>query len=189
MSLFEPSLPPGLIFVPNWLSDEEHSAAIVEVDSLPFENTLSRRVQQYGTRYDYAQAALQDLGSAPKIPPLLAAIGNRLAAEGYFSRAPDQVIVNEYVENQGIAPHIDRLTFGQAVATVSLLETWPMDFRSPNGDETEVLLEVKSLVVMTGESRSAWTHSIARRKSDLIGGLRKPRGRRISLTYRTVLGE
>ena len=186
MTLFESALPPGLIFVPNWLSQDEHDLALSVIDSLPFDDSLSRRVQHYGAKYDYSQAAIQELGSAPKIPPVLNALGIRLFNEGYFSRIPDQVIVNEYVENQGIAAHIDRLTFGDAVATISLLETWPMDFESPNGEKIEVLLEARSLAVMTGKSRSEWTHTIAKRKSDLIGGLRRLRGRRVSLTYRTL---
>jgi alkylated DNA repair dioxygenase AlkB len=186
MTLFESALPPGLIFVPNWLSQDEHDLALSVIDSLPFDDSLSRRVQHYGAKYDYSQAAIQELGSAPKIPPVLNALGVRLFNEGYFSRIPDQVIVNEYVENQGIAAHIDRLTFGDAVATISLLETWPMDFESPSGEKIEVLLEARSLAVMTGKSRSEWTHTIAKRKSDLIGGLRRLRGRRVSLTYRTL---
>ena len=186
MSLFDLSFPPGLIFVSNWLSESEHAAAVSEIDSLPFDSSLARRVQHYGARYDYSHASVQDLGSAPEIPPVLQTIGVRLFDEGYFPKTPDQVIVNEYVENQGIAAHIDRMTFGEAVATISLLETWPMDFESASGERIEVVLEVKSLAVMTGKSRSEWTHAIAKRKSDLIGGLRRPRGRRISLTYRTI---
>ena len=61
-----------------------------------------------------------------------------------------------------------------------------MDFESPNGEKIEVLLEARSLAVMTGKSRSEWTHTIAKRKSDLIGGLRRLRGRRVSLTFRTL---
>lgn len=186
MSLFESELPPGLIFIPNWLSQNEHDAAVQEVDALPYDENLSRRVQHYGAKYDYFSAAVHESGSAPTIPPVLAAIGMRLKDEGFFPHSPDQVIVNEYVGNQGIAAHIDRLTFGAAVATISLLETWPMDFESPSGVKISVELEVCSLALMTGESRVEWTHTIPKRKSDLVGGLRKTRGRRISLTYRTL---
>ena len=186
MSLFDSEHPPGLIFIPNWLSQAEHDAAVKEVDSLPYDENLSRRVQHYGAKYDYSSAAVHERGSAPTIPPVLDAIGTRLKDEGFFTLSPDQVIVNEYVGNQGIAAHIDRLTFGAAVATISLLETWPMDFVSPSGVKISVELEVCSLAVMTGESRIEWTHTIPKRKSDLVGGLRKTRGRRISLTFRTL---
>ena len=186
MSLFEPHLPPGLLYVPNWLSQIEHDEALQEVDSLPFDESLSRRVQHYGAKYDYSFAKVSEKGTAPAIPPCLMRIGERLLSEGYFRAKPDQVIVNEYLEDQGIAAHIDRLTFGEAVATVSLLEVWPMEFTSPDGEKLAVLLGVRSLVVMQGDSRKTWTHAIPKRKTDIVGGLKKKRVRRVSLTFRTL---
>lgn len=186
MSLFDPHLPPGLLYVPDWLSQPEHDSALNEVDSLPYDESLSRRVQHYGAKYDYSFAKVSEKGTAPDIPPCLLKIGERLFVEGYFHVEPDQVIVNEYLEDQGIAAHIDRLTFGDAIATVSLLETWPMEFMSPDGERLEVLLGVRSLAVMRGDSRKTWTHSIPKRKTDVVGGLRRRRVRRVSLTYRTL---
>jgi len=46
-----------------------------------------------------------------------------------------------------------------------------------------VRLQPRSVVILTGDARYKWTHSIAARKSD--GDI--ARGRRISLTYRTVI--
>ena len=186
MSLFQQDLPPGLIYVANWLSSEEHEKVLAEIEGLEFDLTLSRRVQHYGARYDYGSASLSAPGTAPPIPPLIGQLGQRLHTEGFFSKIPDQVIVNEYLGNQGIAGHIDRTFFGEAVATVSLLESWQMLFRSPTGDKSEVLLERCSLAIMTGESRYEWTHEIAKRKSETNGGIKTIRGRRISLTFRTT---
>lgn len=186
MSLFAENLPPDLKFVPSWLSEVEHRKAIEEVDSRPFENTLSRRVQHYGARYDYFDASVKEIGSAPPIPEFLWSLGQRLVAEGYFAEIPEQVIVNEYLSDQGIAAHIDRPDFGPAVATVSLLESWTMQFYSPTDEMIELLLQSRSLAVMTGRSRSEWSHGIARRKSDNVGGLRTSRHRRVSLTFRTL---
>jgi alkylated DNA repair dioxygenase AlkB len=42
------------------------------------------------------------------------------------------------------------------------------------------------LALMTGESRSLWTHEIMKRQNDYVGGLKVPRGRRLSITFRTV---
>jgi alkylated DNA repair dioxygenase AlkB len=186
MSLFQQDLPPGLIYVANWLSNEEHEKVLAEIDSLEFDVTLSRRVQHYGARYDYGSASLSAPGTAPPIPAAIRKLGERLHAEGFFSTAPDQVIVNEYIGNQGIAGHIDRTSFGEAVATVSLIESWQMLFRSPTGDKSDILLERCSLAVMTGDSRYVWTHEIAKRKFELSGGIKTIRGRRISLTFRTT---
>ena len=63
MSLFEPQLPPGLVYVPEWLSQLEHDAALQEVDSLPFDESLSRRVQHYGAKYDYSFAKVDERGT------------------------------------------------------------------------------------------------------------------------------
>lgn len=113
LSLFEAAMPPGLIYVPEWLSDSEHDALICLIDGSPFDESLMRRVQHYGARYNYESSAVELAGSAPPIPQEIKIIGERLFAEGFFSRPPEQVIVNEYVGSQGIAPHIDRTSFGK----------------------------------------------------------------------------
>ena len=187
MSLLEPELPSGLIYVANWLTHQEHEDAVATVEQNSFDTSLQRRVQHYGARYDYGSSSISELGSAPEIPKVLSIIGERLFNEGYFSRIPEQVIVNEYLADQGISAHIDQLSFGGAVATVSLLESWPMLFRRNDGSaKVEVFLEVRSLALMTGESRYEWTHEIAKRKVDTEGGLKRMRKRRLSLTFRTL---
>ena len=187
MNLLGQELPPGLVLRNNWLSDAEHASAVAEVDNNQFETTLLRRVQHYGARYDYESSQVSEIGSAPPIPPILKTISERLFLEDFFQRLPEQVIVNEYLSGQGIASHVDRQSFGPAVATISLLESWPMIFRKIDGTKKlEVLLEAKSLAIMTMESRSEWAHEIAKRKVDKVGGLKIARCRRLSLTYRTI---
>lgn len=186
MSLFADELPPGLLYFPNWLTESEEVALLREIDSRDFDNTLSRRVQHYGARYDYRAGVTKGIGSAPPIPPELLAVAERLVSEGIFRTSVDQVIINEYVGDQGIAPHIDSQGFGDAVATVSLLETWPMEFVSPDGCSLKVLLDRRSLAVMTGPARYEWTHSIPKRKTTEQGGIRIARGRRLSVTLRTL---
>jgi alkylated DNA repair dioxygenase AlkB len=187
MNLLDQELPPGLVLRNNWLSDSEHANAVAEVDNNFFETTLLRRVQHYGARYDYESSQVSEIGSAPPIPPVLKSIGERLFLENFFDRSPEQVIVNEYLSGQGIASHVDRQSFGPAVATISLLESWPMIFRKIDGTKKlEVLLEAKSLAIMTMESRNEWAHEIAKRKVDKVGGLKIARCRRLSLTYRTI---
>jgi alkylated DNA repair dioxygenase AlkB len=186
LSLFETAMPPGLIYVPEWLSDSEHDALICLIDGSPFDESLMRRVQHYGARYNYESSAVELAGSAPPIPQEIKNIGERLFSEGFFSRPPEQVIVNEYIGSQGIAPHIDRTSFGEAVATVSLNESWSMKFRGPNEETSEILLEKKSLAVMTQLSRYEWTHEIPKRKYEVMSGMRRLRHRRISLTFRTI---
>lgn len=188
MSLMEIPLPPGLLYFPNWLSDTEHDAAVLEIDGHNFETSLSRRVQHYGARYHYDSSRVAEIGSAPPAPKVLSAIGKRLFNEHDFERIPEQIIVNEYLRGQSIAAHIDRDSFGPKVATISLLESWYMTFRSLDKlQRIEVFLEKNSLAIMTEASRTQWKHAIMSRVQDKSSaGIDIPRGRRLSLTFRTI---
>ena len=186
MSLFAASLPPDLVYVPDWISDDIHDSAVRAIDSQPFRSDLNRRTQHYGYFYDYRVSDVDTSNRAPAAPSELMNLAQRLADEGFFHRVPDQIIVNEYESGQGIAGHIDHSSFGPVVATVSLLESWPMTFCSPGKEKIDVLLERCSLALMIGESRSVWTHEIRKRQTDMVGGLKVPRHRRLSVTFRTV---
>jgi alkylated DNA repair dioxygenase AlkB len=102
---------------------------------------------------------------------------------------PDQVIVNEYLPGQGIARHVDCVPcFGPVVLSLSLGSACVMDLHAPETLERISLpLPRRSLLVLAGPARSAWSHSITARKADVIDGVRTPRARRVSLTFRTVL--
>jgi alkylated DNA repair dioxygenase AlkB len=61
-----------------------------------------------------------------------------------------------------------------------------MQFRKMESGETEsLLLEPRSLLVLSDEARYDWQHGIARRKNDIWQGIRIPRERRLSITFRT----
>ena len=187
MSLLKPELPPGLLYFPDWLSEDEHDAALQEIDGHDFERGLARRVQHYGARYHYDSSQVAEIGSAPPAPKVLSAIGKRLFDEHSFERIPEQIIVNEYLKGQGIAAHTDLGSFGPKVATVSLLESWYMTFRSPDGLNTiSVLLDKNSLAIMTEESRWHWKHEILKNKKVTIAGFKKDKERRLSITFRTI---
>lgn len=63
-----------------------------------------------------------------------------------------------------------------------------MDFTDPeDGAKLGVPLAPGSLLVMTGPARYTWRHAIAPRKSDPGPTGRVPRGRRVSVTFRTLL--
>lgn len=186
MDLFESSLPPGLVYLEKWIAESDHDSIVSCIDSNPFREDLSRRTQHYGFIYDYRSAEVNMDDVAPAPPTELVKLSQRLTTEGYFHRPPDQIIINEYLSGQGIAEHIDRESFGPVVATLSLLESWPMVFRGPSGENSEVLLGKCSLALMIGDSRSTWTHEIRKRQNDIVGGLKIPRTRRLSVTFRTV---
>ena len=61
-----------------------------------------------------------------------------------------------------------------------------MHFKNPQNETTDLYLEPRSLVIMTGEVRYNWLHSIATRRLDRVNGLLKFRHRRVSLTFRKL---
>lgn len=194
MSLFdldEPKqdLPPGLIVVRDWVTVAESLALLSGIDSMPWMDDLSRRVQHYGWKYDYTLRDLSPDQYLGPIPEFFDEVIGKLASVPEFGAAAEQIIVNEYKPGQGIAAHIDRRTFGDVVASLSLGSEWPMEFASRDGRVIEVFMPVGALLLMTGPSRFEWTHHIRPRKSDVRGGQRVVRKRRVSLTFRTLGSE
>ena len=185
------SLPSGLIFLPNFVSAARERELVALLDD-PLRSTwsheLSRRVQHFGYRYNYRLRALSAADKIGEPPELIRALGDRLVDLGYFTEAPDQVIVNEYEPGQGISPHTDRETcFGPAVASLSLESDIVMEFQSATGVPGALLLPARSLVILNDDARYNWKHGISARKRDKIGNRDFGRSRRISLTFRTVL--
>ncbi len=181
-------LPPGATYVDDYVRSAEAATLIARADAACWRDDLRRRVQHYGWRYDYRarRVAPEDFLGEP--PDWLSEIRARLVADGLFERRPDQIIVNGYEPGQGIAPHVDCAPcFGATIATLTTGSGAEMAFRrSRGGAEASVYLAPRSLLVMTGEARYAWTHGIAPRKSDMVDGRRVARGRRLSFTFRTV---
>lgn len=178
---------PGLIYVPNFLSETQERQIVAAIDNGPWRNDLKRRVQHYGWRYDYKAREIDmsmRLGPLPEWAMLLA---KRLKSEGYLPHVADQVIVNEYVGKQGISKHTDCIPcFDDGVAMLSLLESWEMIFRDNRMGSTikvHKVLEQRSVTIMAGEVRYHWTHEIPSRLKEPSGLQRR---RRISLTFRKV---
>lgn len=106
-----------------------------------------------------------------------------------FPAVPDQVIVNEYEPGQGISAHIDCVPcFDGTIASLSLGSSCVMEFlNARTRGKREILLDERSLIVLSGEARYDWTHAIPGRKSDMINGQKMYRLRRASLTFRNVI--
>ena len=188
---------PGLTYETDFL-DEEHEQRLVEwIDKQEWSSELARRVQHYGWRYDYKARGVDPSMRLGELPPPLAELAQRLYHRGLVPQLPDQAIVNEYEAGQGISSHVDApKSFADGIATISLLESWEMNFHGPRskgkkGDKVPQLLERRSVAVMQGEARLKWKHEIVKRKSDpqveeAGGRRRRERNRRISLTFRKV---
>jgi len=187
-------------YVANYISEREEETLLRHIDAAEWLTDLKRRVQHYGYRYDYTARRIVDDMRIGDLPPWVGPLAARLG-DAFFDTLPQQMIVNEYRPGQGIAPHVDcEPCFGDVVASISLGSTCVMELtRRDAGDESRVadsvderfqlFLEPRSAVVLSGDSRYRWAHGIAPRKKDVIGGETYHRGRRVSLTFRTVLVE
>jgi alkylated DNA repair protein alkB family protein 8 len=128
-------------------------------------------------------------------------------------QAVNQITVNEYLPGHGISGHIDtHESFEDGVVSLSLGGAVVMEFvyaakeerRPPPGtnacavlnpelkqnftiNKSYVVLPPRSLLIMRGEGRYAWTHTIPARRTDFVDGLIRSRPpRRVSVTLRVV---
>lgn len=118
-----------------------------------------------------------------------------------FSLSNLHLLINEYMPGQGIMPHTDSsLVFGEWVAILSLSADCIMKFTQNEDNEVrsaekeiEFYLPKNSLLILSGEARHNYKHSISKDLDengyDYINckKVRVHRERRVSLTFRTVL--
>ncbi len=185
----KPAVIEGLTVVEEWISQDEERALFDAIDDparSAWREDLSRRVQHYGWRYDYRARRVDESMRLGPLPLWANSLAERIEREGR-SALPEQVIVNEYLPGQGITAHIDCVPcFGPVVLSLSLGGACTMDLRNERED-VSLRLAPRSLLVLAGEARTAWTHAIAGRKSDVIDGVHCARARRVSVTFRTVI--
>jgi alkylated DNA repair dioxygenase AlkB len=179
----------GLQYVETFVDSAEEIALLDLVDAGVWRSNLKRRVQHFGWFYDYKKSTIDPSMYIGPLPDWLQSLASRFALEGYSPTIPDQVIVNEYLPGQGISSHIDCLEcFGPVVVSLSLGSSCVMNLASKI-EQTKVSIPLArcSLLVLAGSARTMWSHAIAGRKSDKWGDQISRRGRRVSLTFRTVL--
>lgn len=188
MSSGGPALP-GLALIDDWIGKAEERRLLGLIDAGHWRTDLKRRVQHFGYRYDYRARSVSLADRLGPLPEWLSVLGGRLVDKGLFAAVPDQVIVNEYLPGQGISAHTDCIPcFGETIASLSLGDSVVMTFRHAATDaHLELVLPARSLLVLSGPARYDWLHAIPGRKSDMIGGERKTRLRRVSLTFRSVI--
>ena len=100
----------------------------------------------------------------------------------------NQMTVNEYKRGQGIGSHIDTTSaFSDGLMSISLGADCVMEFRNEQGIKKLVHLPPRSLLLMSGPARYAWSHQIVTRMTDCVDGKVIPRKTRVSLTLRTAI--
>jgi len=186
----------GLYIQYDVLSEDLENTIMSELDQMKWSSTLARRTIHLGYVYPYSGGSLQKTDPIENSLKHLAVYlrdnsimgKNDQTEEGVM---PDQVIVNEYLQGQGIGTHTDRKEFGPIIVSFSLNEDTNFIFRNPQtGQKIELYVPRRSILIMTGESRDVWTHEIPKRKSitDSSGEriTKSDDYRRVSITYRTV---
>jgi alkylated DNA repair dioxygenase AlkB len=175
---------PGLVYVDDYVTGDEERALLEAIDREPWLTEWARRRQIYGMSYGSANAAAKMLGP---LPSWVAPLAERVVREGFLEDEVVNVVVNEYTPGQGIGLHHDFPGFGPTVVAVSLGSPCLLDLVDPRGDRAAVLdVAPRSLWVLGGEARARWMHGIAQRKTDVVGGVKRARGRRVSVTMRTA---
>ncbi|XP_069681014.1 alpha-ketoglutarate-dependent dioxygenase alkB homolog 6 isoform X2 [Periplaneta americana] len=140
-----------------------------------------------------------------KLPEWLSVLAQRIGVLDVFGgKSPNHVLVNEYLPGQGIMPHLDGPLFHPTVTTVTCGSHTVLDFYTPRNTDaalepcTSLLLERRSLVVLSDDMYTKHLHGIAEREDDSLTGQEANldrcsvqqgdlhRGTRISLTLRYV---
>ncbi|TPX61110.1 hypothetical protein PhCBS80983_g01381 [Powellomyces hirtus] len=183
---------PGLLLLEEFISEEEASQLLAQLDSLPWGGRgvepnpeLRRRTQQFGYQFSFRTRTIEkDLGP---LPPFLDGVVQRMQSCGIFPEAPpDLLLVNEYDRGQGIMPHVDAPSFGPTVTSLSLCSPCIMTFtKVDSGDATHVILQPRSLLVLRDDARYKYKHGISKEDVEMHNGHTIERGRRVSLTFRT----
>jgi len=185
----------GLHYWTGFVDHDTEKLLLYDVADGDWSSQLKRRVQHYGFSYNYKMRTISKRDTAtpftPRLTKLAQKIVERLNRSDNTRHLPtalfNQCIVNEYKPGQGISPHVDCVTcFGDTIASLTMASGTVMRFEEIGNEKRTVdcWLPPKSLIVLTGDARYKWRHSIAARKSDRNHGKRSTR---ISLTFRSVI--
>lgn len=182
----------GLTYIPNYIkvTEQNHLLNLIDQQVWSIESVESkRRIQQHGYRYEYKNGILAASSYLGSLPDWAQSIAHQFYDDRLIATVPDQLTVNEYEPGQGLTSHVDCVScFGNTIITLSLGSSYVMEFTHFQTKEIrEILLLPGSLLILQGEARYIWQHSVAARTIDIYRGKEFIRTRRISLTFREAL--
>nr|CCA16369.1 alkylated DNA repair protein alkB 8 putative [Albugo laibachii Nc14] len=202
---------PGLILLPDFISEAQEQELVAFLDGNDksrWKDTIrARQVQHYGYEFNYdTRRCDEEMPLDSCLPPILRTLAEKIPlsipmdqaaemgmikfgddSEEHLPVPFDQVTANEYLPGQGIAPHIDtHSAFTGAIVSLSLEGETVMEFTHPDGRRDAILLQPRSLLILSGASRYEWRHGIASRAFDIIDHEKTHRRRRVSITFRKV---
>ena len=183
-SLFEPVLPPGLIYRADFLEREEEQALLGHIRALPLREaqyrqyTARRRTVNYGFSYDFQHLEAKP---APPIPEFLGPLRVRAAQwAGVASEDFVQALVAEYTPRTPLGWHRDvpnfELIVGISLAGAARIRFRPYPWKPERRKDVFALeLEPRSAYILRDEARWGWQHSVPPTKE-----------LRYSITFRTA---
>lgn len=179
----------GLKLIPDFITAEEEKELLKAIDSEVWLDELQRKVQHYGYKYDYRARRIDESFKLGDLPEWSRFLAQRIENEGTINYRLDQLIINNYEPGQGIAMHIDcEPCFEDAIFSLSLGSDIVMNLQRANSREKiEILLKRRSLLVISGDSRYKFYHGISNRRTDSFNEEKRPRHRRVSMTFRKVI--
>ena len=149
--------------------------------------TLKRYTQHYGYTYNYTSKSITNNDYLGEFPDFIKNIVKKITDTKKIDKDLDQVIINRYLPGEGINPHIDRpQIFGDQICSLSLNSGCVMEF-TKGAKKVSVYLHRRSLLIMEGDARYGWKHSIKGVTKDIKNDVEKKRGTRYSLTCRTMI--
>lgn len=171
---------PGLSYIADFLSVIEaaalnaHVAGILEWEHPVFRGVRARRgMACFGWRYVTVGRRLEP---AAALPGWLLELREKVAAVlDVDTPRLDQAIVTRYPVGAGIGQHTDAPCFGPTVVGLSLGGQCRMHWSKPGEERQTLVLEPRSLLIMSGAARSCWQHEIP-----------PVRAERVSITLRSV---
>lgn len=182
--LRHPRLPPGFVYLPQFLSEADEAWLIDRVQALPLREaqyrqyTARRRIVSYGGRYDFSA---NELTPAAPVPPFLHPLRERICAwTGIAVAELNHALIAEYQPGTALGWHRDVPEF-DVIVGVSLAGACRMRLRpyppKRGRDPAALALDLapRSAYWISDAARWDWQHAISPTKV-----------LRYSITFRTL---
>lgn len=192
--IWRTEFPPGLKLIENIITEEEEQVLLNTIDWNDQEPTSSdlrhRKVKHYGYEFQYDSNKVDSNSPIRGIPKEYAFLQTLFKKHHPVEYEYDQLTINHYLPGQGIPPHIDtHSVFEDSILSLSLGSACVMDFRKED-EKVSIYLPQRSVLILAGEARYAWSHGICPRRNDILKGdagvTTQPRSTRVSFTFRKV---
>ncbi|XP_016912340.2 alkylated DNA repair protein alkB homolog 8 isoform X1 [Apis cerana] len=186
------NLPSGIKLIEDFITEEEEKMLLSTItwNNEELSDLKHRKVKHFGYEFQY------DTNKVDLDKPIIPIPKNYQFLQILFKQyhnVPyeyDQLTINHYLPGQGIPSHIDtHSVFEDSILSLSLGSACIMNFKKEN-KKASLFLPPRSLLIMSGEARYAWSHGICPRHNDIVqtsnGITTQSRGTRVSFTFRKV---